>query len=64
MGVRIVWWNKNSSFGDENMKAIAGYNLLHKNDATHIVIFGFLTLEDGTDRLDRNVGKKLPLFAA
>lgn len=46
------------------MKAIAGYNLLHKNDATHIVIFGFLTLEDGTDRLDRNVGKKLPLFAA
>jgi hypothetical protein len=25
---------------------------------------GFLTLEDGTDRLFRNVGKELPLLAA
>jgi len=25
---------------------------------------GFLTLEEGTDRLSRNVGKKLPLLAA
>jgi len=25
-------------------------------------LFGFLTLEDGTD-MSRNVGKKLPLFA-
>jgi len=24
----------------------------------------FLTLEDGTDRLTRNVGKELPLYAA
>jgi hypothetical protein len=46
------------------MKPVAGYNLLHKKDATYIVIFGFLTLEDGIDRLPRNVGKKLPLFAA
>jgi hypothetical protein len=27
-------------------------------------IFGFLAPEDGTDRLSRNVGKKLPLRAA
>jgi len=26
--------------------------------------FGFLTAEDGTDRLSRNFGKKLPLLAA
>ena len=26
--------------------------------------FGFLTPEDGTDRLSRNFGKKLPLLAA
>jgi len=26
--------------------------------------FGFLTLEDGTDRLSRNVGKELRLLAA
>ena len=26
--------------------------------------FGFLKPEDGTDRLSRNVGKKLPLLAA
>jgi len=26
--------------------------------------YGFLTLEDGTDRLSRNVGKELPLHAA
>jgi len=25
---------------------------------------GFLTLEDGTDIMSRNVGKKLPLLAA
>jgi len=27
-------------------------------------ILGFLTLGNGTDRLSRNVGKKLPLLAA
>jgi len=27
-------------------------------------IFDFLTLEDGTGRMSRNVGKKLPLLAA
>jgi hypothetical protein len=26
--------------------------------------FGFLTLEDETDRLSRNAGKELPLLAA
>jgi hypothetical protein len=32
--------------------------------AYHIVISGdFLTLEDGTDRLYQNIGKKLPLAA-
>jgi hypothetical protein len=45
------------------MKAVAGCNLLHKNDATHIVVFGFLTLEDGTDRLSLNAVNKFPLFA-
>jgi hypothetical protein len=25
---------------------------------------GFLTIEDGTDKLSRNVGKELPLLAA
>jgi len=28
------------------------------------ISFYFLTLEDGTDRLSRNVGKDLPLYAA
>ena len=27
-------------------------------------VLGFLILEDGTDRLSRNVGKKLPLLSA
>jgi hypothetical protein len=27
-------------------------------------LFGFLTLEDGTNRLSRNVGMELPLYAA
>ena len=26
-------------------------------------LFGFLTPEDGTDRLSRNIGRKLPLLA-
>jgi hypothetical protein len=26
-------------------------------------IFGFLTLEDGTDRLARNISKELPLYS-
>ena len=34
----------------------------------HIVVFfgggDFLTLEDGTDSLSRNVGKELPRYAA
>jgi hypothetical protein len=50
--------------GNKNLKAVGGYNLLYKNDATHIVIFGFLNLEDDTDKLSRNVGKELPLFTA
>jgi len=29
-----------------------------------IQIFGFLTVEDGTDKLSQNVGNKLPLFSA
>jgi len=28
------------------------------------ILFGFLTVKDETDRLSRNVGKKLPLLAA
>jgi len=28
------------------------------------LLFGFWTLEDGTDRLYQNVGKELPLVAA
>jgi hypothetical protein len=35
---------------------------LHENSA--LLYFGFLTSEDGTDRLSRNVDKKLPLLAA
>ena len=34
---------------------------LHENSA--LVGFGFLTAEDETDRLSRDVGKKLPLLA-
>jgi len=34
---------------------------LHENSA--LVGFGFLTPEDGTDRLSRNVSEKLPLVA-
>jgi len=30
----------------------------------NVLFFGFLTLEDGTVMLSRNVGKELPLFAA
>ena len=29
-----------------------------------IFFLGFLTLVEGTDRLSRNVGKELPLYAA
>jgi len=32
--------------------------------ATTDDVLGFLTLEDGTDRLYRNVGKELPPLAA
>jgi len=28
------------------------------------LLLGFLTLEEGTDRLSQNVGKELPLLAA
>jgi hypothetical protein len=28
-----------------------------------INLYGFLTFEDGTDKLSRNVGKELPLLA-
>ena len=28
------------------------------------ILFGFLTLKDGTDKFPRNVGKKLLLFLA
>ena len=28
------------------------------------LLLGFLTLEDGTDKFSRNVGKELPLLAA
>jgi hypothetical protein len=31
---------------------------------TERVVFGFLTLEDGTDMLSRNVDEELPLHAA
>jgi len=34
------------------------------NQATYITILGFLTPEEGTDRLSRNVGKELLLFTA
>jgi hypothetical protein len=27
------------------------------------LLLGFLTLEDGTDRLSQNVGKELPFYA-
>jgi len=40
---------------DENC-ALLGYHLVISGD--------FLTLEDGTDRLYQNIGKKLPTLAA
>lgn len=33
-------------------------------EMVHSHLFGFLTLEDETDRLYQNAGKELPLFAA
>ena len=42
-----------------------GSTLLYKNPVPVFpTFFEFLTLEDGTDRLSRNVGKKFPLLAA
>ena len=55
-------WNENKSFNSSTVKpkqeaeAISKtYGLFNK---------GFLILQDGTDRLPRNVGKELPLLAA
>ena len=44
--------------------AASSVNLLPTFRDNLSVPFGFLNPEDGTDRLFRNVGKKLPLLAA
>ena len=44
--------------------AASGDNSLQKFREPGIENFGFLTPENGTDRLSRNVGKKLPLLTA
>jgi len=39
--------------------------IIQRNAQMHCVIsFGFLAPKDGTDRLSRNIGKKLPLLVA
>jgi hypothetical protein len=35
-----------------------------KNERSNGIFRGFLALEDGTERLFRNVGKEFPLYAA
>jgi len=42
----------------------SGQPIITYSIVNNIFIFAFLTAEDGTDRLSRNVGKKLPLLAA
>jgi len=36
----------------------------HGTGGGRALLIAFLTLEDGTDRLSRNVGTELPLYAA
>jgi len=43
---------------------LAWFKLGTKGALTEINLYGFLILEDGIDRLPRNVGKELPLLAA
>jgi hypothetical protein len=54
-----VWAN------DRTACAISGFRLEGDETCTLLVAFlDFLTLEDDTDRLSRNVGEELPLLAA
>jgi hypothetical protein len=43
---------------------VAGFLLQELKTAVQIKKLNFLTLEDGTDRLSRNVVTELPLYAA
>ena len=36
---------------------------MFKKSKKEVLFLDFLTLEDGTDKLSRNVGKELPLYA-
>jgi predicted GNAT family N-acyltransferase len=47
---------------DENSSLLGYYAVSSGNSL--LTFWGLLTLEDGTDRLSRNVGKELPLLAA
>jgi hypothetical protein len=42
----------------------SGFKGLRVNKSNNIFSLDFLALEDGTDNLPRNVGKKLPIYAA
>jgi len=49
---------------DENCSLLGYYSLSSGNFIPVLFSFGYLTPEDGTDRLSQNVGKQLPLLAA
>jgi len=48
---------------DNEIYALLGYYAA-SGDSLRTFFLEFMTLEDGTDRLSRNVDKKLPLYAA
>jgi hypothetical protein len=56
----VLFWNIT--------QRICGNSLLtfwdNKSFSSSRIFLDFLTLEDGTDRLSRNIGKELPLHAA
>jgi len=53
--LRSVYWYFLTSFSEQLISLASKDQEIHEE-------LGFLTLEYGTDRLSRNVGKKLPLY--
>jgi hypothetical protein len=45
-------------------RGLIWFNIEIRGPLTESNLYGFLTFEDGTDRLSRNVGEELPLLAA
>ena len=50
--------------GGKTWTALIWFKTVTRDALTEINLYGFLTFEDGTDRLSRNVGKELPQLAA